>query len=438
MVSFNHSDQTIKKYLSTYAEPELKSLTVTQALDFDSMLVLPIFDEPIEDLNRFLQLNEAKKVVMIWVFNCPDNTQRDEQQRTQAAMKHFIATLGAQELKQTSAQTSEIYFGQGSESLGFYIIDRCSDGREIPAKQGVGLARKLGMDLGLKLIDQQNEHVGKSVAWIHSSDADVVLPQNYFDVPAPEINTSAIIYPFEHHAEQGYEQSMALYDFSLRYYVDQLAWAGSPYAFHTIGSLIAVTPLAYAQVRGMPKRSGAEDFYLLNKLAKVGCVRSLKSPVINIAGRPSHRVPFGTGPALVKLQEMIDPFSNYTFYHPEIFRALKQLLMIVSEAEQSIASVEVLFSQLHDRMPKEKAEHVIATLRILKVDKQFEHLSQKKTYAQFVQGFHTWFDAFVSLRFIHIMRDQAYPSVNLAALTQYFDSNGVIFEHYPRIANLGI
>jgi hypothetical protein len=167
-------------------------------------------------------------------------------------------------------------------------------------------------------------------------------------------------------------------------------------------------------------------------------VLSLESPVINISGRPSHRVPFGTGPALVKLQEMGDPLSTYTFYHPEIFSALKQLLEIIPGAEQSIASAEVLFHQLHDRMPKARAEHAISALKTLKVEKQFEHLTQKKTQAQFVQGFHTWFDAFVTLRFIHLMRDQAYPSVNLASLTQHLNSNGVNFEHYQRIASLGI
>lgn len=411
---------------------------MSQAPEFESVLVLPIFDESIENLNRFLALNDPNKIVMIWVFNRPDNAQEGEQQRTLYAMNYFISTLNAQELDQKSEQSSGVYVAQVNESLGLYILDRCSEGRAIPAKQGVGLARKLGMDFGLKLIEQQSESGGEQVAWLHSSDADVVLPQDYFNVPAPDKSTSAIIYPFEHHAEKGYEQSMALYDLSLRYYVGQLNWASSPYAFHTIGSLIAVTPLAYAQVRGMPKRSGAEDFYLLNKLAKVGRVLSLESPVINISGRPSHRVPFGTGPALVKLQEMDEPLSRYTFYHPEIFSALKQLLVIVSEAEQSMASAEVLFQLLRDRMPRARAEYVISSLRTLKAEKQFEHLSQKKTQAQFVQGFHTWFDAFVTLRFIHLMRDQAYPSVNLAALRQHLNSNGVNFEHYPRIANLGI
>ena len=314
----NHSNKTIKKYLSSYAESEIINFNIELPLVFDSVLVIPVFDEPVDNLSHFLELNSPQSVLMIWVFNCPDNVKEDEQSRTQLVMDHFIQQLNAQELECNQGT----YFSQVNNRLGVYLLNRCTSGRTIPEKQGVGLARKIGMDFGLKLIDLQNQQMGKQVTWIHSSDADVVLPHGYFDVPELKKNTSAVIYPFEHKAEKGFEQSMALYEFSLRYYVGRLDWAGSPYAFHTIGSLIAVTPLAYAQVRGMPKRSGAEDFYLLNKLAKVGSVISLKKPVIEIAGRPSHRVPFGTGPALIKLQQMEDPFAEYTFYHPEIFHAL--------------------------------------------------------------------------------------------------------------------
>ena len=431
-------DSTVQKYLALYAEPALQHLNLTQTPEFDSVLVLPIFDESTENLNRFLSLSGAQKKMMIWVFNCPDSALAKEQQRTQNVMHDYIRMFSAVELGQSADGASGVYFAQLDDSLTVYILDRCSKGREIPAKQGVGLARKLGMDLGLKLIDQQCFNGGESVAWLHSSDADVTLPPGYFNVCVPSETTSAIIYPFEHQAESGFEQSMALYDFSLRYYVGQLKQAGSPYAFHTIGSLIAVTPLAYAQVRGMPKRAGAEDFYLLNKLAKVGQVVSLGLPVIQIRGRPSHRVPFGTGPSLVKLQEMDDSLAQYVFYHPEIFCALKHLLAIISEAAQPISSAVVLFGLLSERMPKEMAEHAISSLTVLNIEKQFMHLSQKKTAVQFIQGFHTWFDAFISLRFIHEMRDLAYPSVNFSALKQYLNSSGVDVESYSKLTNLGI
>ncbi len=66
-----------------------------------------------------------------------------------------------------------------------------------------------------------------------------------------------------------------LYELSLRYYVAGMKFARSPYAFHTIGSSMAVSPVHYARVRGFPKREAGEDFYLLNKLAKLGSVLEL-------------------------------------------------------------------------------------------------------------------------------------------------------------------
>ena len=142
-------DSTVQKYLALYAEPALQHLNLTQTPEFDSVLVLPIFDESTENLNRFLSLSGAQKKMMIWVFNCPDSALAKEQQRTQNVMHDYIRMLSAVELGQSADGASGVYFAQLDDSLTVYILDRCSKGREIPAKQGVGLARKLGMDLGL-------------------------------------------------------------------------------------------------------------------------------------------------------------------------------------------------------------------------------------------------------------------------------------------------
>ena len=424
------SNKTIKKYLATYAEPEVQKFNISSfesfnTTRFNSVLVIPIFDESIENLTPFLNIMAAKPVVLIWVFNCPDNAKPEEQKRTQSVMKYFIQALSLK----VSVTDKACLYREINKKLSLFILDRCSNGLSIPAKQGVGLARKLGMDLGVKLIYLQHQDHSESLPWLYSSDADVVLPDNYFELPPLKNNCSAFIYPFEHLAEQGFEISMALYDFSLRYYVERLNWAGSPYAFHTIGSLIAVSPLAYAQVRGIPKRSGAEDFYLLNKLAKVGEVESLKAPVVKIAGRPSHRVPFGTGPALIKLQEMENSLAEYTFYHPEIFDLLKQLLSIISDAELFIVSADDLFSKLHLKMSARNAEFVITVLRALKLEKQFKNLAQQSDRAGFVRAFHTWFDGFVTLRFIHLLRDQAYPNISIEKLLYTYKYSEVKFEH---------
>ena len=82
------------------------------------------------------------------------------------------------------------------------------------------------------------------------TDCDVRLPSDYFDVAVPAA-CAALIYRFSH-KPSGHsliDDAHAKYEAFLRYYVLGLQHAGSPYAFLTIGSCIAVTPTAYAAVR---------------------------------------------------------------------------------------------------------------------------------------------------------------------------------------------
>ena len=402
---------TIDKYLTGYAEPEVRALSLSNPPVLRALCVVPIYDEPLAGLLALLNHPSSKPIGMIWVFNCPDNADDRACLRTRAV----LATLALRFC--FNALSDDVKVAQISSTLTLYVLDFCAPGKLLPAKQGVGLARKLGLDLALKLAREVYQCYGEEISWLHSCDADVILPPDYFKIPKPAASIVACLYPFRHMPVPGYELSMHLYDFSLRYYVDRLRWAGSPYAFHTIGSTIAVTPLGYAQVRGMPKRSGAEDFYLLNKLAKVGEVASLEQPLLQIAGRPSHRVPFGTGPALQKMQAMVDPIGEFTVYHPEIFRALRALLQTVEQSDSRYFTLEEFYQQLFSGVEPSMIKAVLATLQSLKLEQAFRHWHRHADQAQFTTSFHTWFDAFVTLRFVHLMRAQGYPSVTLSELT---------------------
>src|SRR5690606_17786041 len=95
--------------------------------------------------------------------------------------------------------------------------------------------------------------------------------------------------------------ALVLYEISLRSYEYGLAYAGSPYAFQTLGSTLALNPAAYAKVRGFPKRLAGEDFYILNKLIKIGPIYLRNDRCLQIKDRPSQRVPFGTGTSVFKI-----------------------------------------------------------------------------------------------------------------------------------------
>ena len=62
---------------------------------------------------------------------------------------------------------------RSESSYDLMVVDRASPGRELPADQGVGLARKIGCDIALGVWAVK----ALRRAWIHSTDADVSSPR---------------------------------------------------------------------------------------------------------------------------------------------------------------------------------------------------------------------------------------------------------------------
>ena len=76
------------------------------------------------------------------------------------------------------------------------LVDRALPDRYLPVGLGVGLARNIGNDLVLAL-----RAAGRVASpWIHNTDADTILPNDYFDQTAAldSEGTGAGIYGFEH------------------------------------------------------------------------------------------------------------------------------------------------------------------------------------------------------------------------------------------------
>lgn len=408
-------------YFESYAEPESQTLLAAKGREFSASFVLPIYDEPIDALDRFLALPVNNGVRSVWVFNAPENSREDARQRTQDALDYFKHKLAAQSLTESAFEVSL------SESHHLILVDRCSLGRCIPSEKGVGLARKIGADIALALSAQHT----LATHWLYFCDADVHLPVDYFDRQflsniGSECLPSAFILPFEHLPDQGAELETELYDFRLRYYVEQLDQAGSPYAYHSLGSVMIVNSFDYIAVRGVPKRSAGEDFYLLNKLAKLNGVRTLERPVISIAGRKSMRVPFGTGPAIEQLSRMSDVLQDYRYYHPLIFEELAWLL---STREVLVASHEISLRDVASDTTEHpgsavielwealinKNERVKDVLTELRIDRFIEHCrKQNLNEKRFQKAFNDWFDALATLRFVHLMRDRYYPNLSLS------------------------
>ena len=190
----------------------------------------------------------------------------------------------------------------------------------------------------------------------------------------------------------------------MRYYVAGLSYAGSNYAYFTIGSVIAFTVDSYVSVRGFPKRNAGEDFYLLNKLAKQGQVAWLKSIKVSLQARLSDRVPFGTGPAVNEIIRNAEKGHSYHYYHPEIFEQLKALMAAFND----LPKYRYFYNEWLNKLstPNQSC--------LQSMDFESFIIKQKQVSdAQLLKQLHVWFDAFKTLKYVHYLRDNYFDNIPL-------------------------
>ena len=390
-----------QRYLRRHMEPGLPASPRSKA--WRNVLVVPAYREAARWLERLQALPQnAGNTLVILVLNRPDSDPDDNANR---ALRQAIGGLAG------SGPGLKV-LNPGAE-LYLHDIDLVSG--PIPKAQGVGLARKIGCDIAFKW---QCEGAIDS-HWICSTDADARLPPDYFlRLGRAPAHAAAAVYPFWHTpaTDPACNLATALYELRLHHYVLGLEYADSPYACHTLGSCLAVTFDAYAQVRGMPRRAGAEDFYLLNKLAKVAPVTRLAGECIALASRESARVPFGTGPAVAKISAALHPHELPLFDNPACFAALRSLLCALPALHRT-AVPDLTGALLETGLEPALAHTASAVLDRMGITQALAHCRrQGKTPAQFERHFHQWFDAFRSLKFSHGLRDAGWPLRSFAQL----------------------
>jgi len=400
----SRQDKVAEKYLDRYATAEAGHLKGFPGR-YQRAVVIPAFAEPTSFL-RQLQTGPLAHpgTLTILVINAPANASRSMVATTRL-LADKLSTFG------TPAWASHnLDLRQTAPGSGVLSVHRYKDHLRLPDKGGVGLARRIGCDCATRLI--LDGFVRDSL--ICNTDADAQLPENYFDAGRRDAvaKVVGVVYPFVHRWPE--DQSLALaaqlYELSLHYYVLGLRWAGSPFAFHTVGSTIAIDAPAYARVRGFPKRSGGEDFYLLNKLAKIGTVRCLVEPSVTLQARPSARVPFGTGPAINRIAGFDQPLEQFRIYDPRCFAFIgdwtRQFERLFSDGEH--VALDRARERLSERVP---AETVREWAEQFDIDSALKHaFKQADSKGAFVRHMHVWFDAFRTLKTIHFLRDRCFPS----------------------------
>ena len=133
-------------------------------------------------------------------------------------------------------------------------MDRVTEGQRIPPKEGVGLARKIGSDVALSLI-AQNKIKSR---WIYQTDADAVLPPDYFFRNLPV--AGAALFPFKHVSNTPLTKMRRLYELHMEHYEKSLSESGSIFGFTALGSTMVIEASTYAAVRGFPRKARARTF----------------------------------------------------------------------------------------------------------------------------------------------------------------------------------
>ncbi|WP_028876332.1 hypothetical protein [Teredinibacter turnerae] len=396
----------LQKYLAQYAETESSELNELPELTWQRVVVIPAFRESDQFLRRFKHTYgtlAAPSTMLVLVVNRPDSISHcpENHQLIEACYQHFGPLLWQ---KNNLSMMSE-------GPLTLLLVDR--ETVPIPVKQGVGLARKIGCDLAAALFEKKR----LTTPWIHSTDADTHLPENYFSPPDHCINRGAQVFNFRHFgsdADPDCAEATHIYEQHLNYYRDGLSWAGSPYNFYTLGSSLAIHAETYAQVRGFPRKAGGEDFYLLNKAAKLQPIVQRQEVTLQINARRSDRVPFGTGPAVAKILALQAKGNAFATYDPRVFIYLKNWLAYAPSLWtilQSFPKSPLDAANLKactDAVPKALFPAVSA----LNFDAFLQHAAKQcRTDRGFWQHFHAWFDAFATLKFIHFLQASNFPPI---------------------------
>jgi hypothetical protein len=375
----------------------------------ENVIIVPAICE-YENIKKLLtslaESNQSffKNTIIIFVINNSESSVKEVKEDNKSSL-HFLRKL----IKQNSTDNISKKIIKTGIRIG--LIDAATEGKEFNDNSaGVGLARKIGMDSALRIFDYSIP--GKKN--IISLDADCQVERNYlseiinyFNVQ----NVSVAVVDFEHNLCEDANCKIAIlsYEIFLRHYVAGLLFAGSPFAFHTIGSTVVCDHEAYIKIGGMNTKKAAEDFYFLQKLAKHYRITRITSTKVKPSARQSWRVPFGTG------RSVTDFLSNSKIikvFDPEVYLILKEWLVLFN-SDSSLNS-DLL---LQDSRKIHPELYNFLKIRGFRSDWQ-KILDNSKSKSQLDYQRKNWFDAFETLKLIHHLRDASFPMMDITSGTE--------------------
>src|SRR3972149_8207849 len=398
----------VKSYLKKHSTKNYK-LEFENKGGIDNVIVIPAIAEyeNIQSLLSSLSKNDAAffySTLVLFVINnshSSESSVKEDNRKSVDLLRSIINSNGNKEFKRSGLQSG--------------LIDVATDGNELTDKEsGVGIARKIGMDMALAAFDYEYD----TKKLIICLDADCTVSSNYITNVINDFNKnnySAAIVNFEHNIYGSEENTAAIicYEIFLRYYVAGLSYANSAYSFHTVGSTIVCDRNSYIKIGGMNKGKAPEGFNFLEKISKHFSIGKLNSTTVFPSSRSSWRVPFGTGQRVTRF--LAKTQNEYLLFDPLVFEILKSWLEIYNSnnifaprllLDQSKVVHPELYNFLVYQNFEEQWSRILSNT---KSDKQLKH--QKRI----------WFDGFKTLKLIHHLRDTAFPEITMFdALDRFF------------------
>ena len=417
----------IDDYLQNYSIGKKWKLIANDTDNICQVVVIPAFAEQELLFPTLASLaknssSSLEKSFILCVINNKENSPAEVIENNLQTIECLDALVEKKSLKKFE-DDKELYHLLNDVSgakmkLGY--INASSPGYEIPLSTGgVGMARKIGMDMALGLLKNNTE----SGTVIISLDADTLVQENYLSVIhdyfISDVKTAIVAYEHQMPVDYMHQAAICCYEIFLRYWVLGLKYAKSPWAFHSIGSTICVSTKTYLAVRGMNKREAGEDFYFLNKLAKVGNIDYIKETCVYPSARSSSRVPFGTGKRIQRFLAGVCK-EEYYLYDPQIFSILADWLQLMNNMflgceEDILMKTELIHPQLKTFLIENNFSLIWSKIRRTAKD--------EKTLAR---HFHDWFDGFRTLKMINYFTREVYPQINMfAALERIFILSGM-------------
>ena len=265
----------------------------------------------------------------------------------------------------------------------------------------VGNARKCGFDSFLARSDGK---VTDKKRLLFSLDADTFVSSNYFEKAfawfAEHPVSGGAVFPFEHRTDGfSQEQKIAVlrYEYYLWDYAKKLHQCGSQYGYWCIGSAFFCNAADYMACGGMRRNAAGEDFYFLQALNKVAPLGIVPDCRVYPEGRVSHRVPFGTGPAVARQLAG----EEQKLYHDEIFALLKEFFTSINSS-----TLDDLSQDITHHAPPELQEFFAAVNFSGVWDKIVKNSPRNADMLR--KNLHNFCDGFFILKFAHFLEEK-YP-----------------------------